>query len=119
MKVREVLDKLKEDGYLDANEIYAYGQTATRGGFSGAIVRPVYLTAVCGERVTMFESNPQNEAVKILFTAPAASLKDVRVQWGFFGLQRKVTFTYNAVPYRIVTPAGARKFNGFFKALEK
>lgn len=118
MKVREVRNGLKEQGYLDEEEIFAYGRESNYGMFGGA-ARNSCLICVERQRVTMFASNIHNEAVKVLFAAPAGSLAEVTYRLGFLGLQRKISFRYNAVPYKFITPVGARKFNRFFKELSK
>ena len=103
MKSKDVLQELFAGGYLDERGIYAYG----------------YLVTVCGEKVTVFESNHENEAVKIILTAPAGSLKHVECRTGLLHLHSKIAFTYNAVPYRFTTGTGAGKCVAFFKALSK
>lgn len=107
MKVKDVLQELHEGGYLDERGIYAYGQASP--GLR-------YLVTVCGDKVTVFESNHDNEAVKIILTAPSVSLKHVECRPAFL-LRRKIRFTYNAVPYRFTTGTG--KCVAFFKALSK
>ena len=110
MKSKDVLQELFAGGYLDERGIYAYGQAS-------AGLR--YLVTVCGEKVTVFESNHENEAVKIILTAPAGSLKHVECRTGLLHLHSKIAFTYNAVPYRFTTGTVAGKCVAFFKALSK
>lgn len=110
MKPKDVADKLYASKYLDDDRIYAYGQTSSSERF---------LFAVAGERITVFESNFTNDAVKIIFAAPIGSLKDVQVRLGSLGLKRKISFRYNAVPYRFYTSVRAGKFNKLMTALSR
>lgn len=109
MKGQETIENVRARGYLDERDIFAFGFTE-----SG---RPAYLFAVCGDKLTAFESDVTYAAGRIVFAAPLTALKNVRIAVEHFGLRRKVEWTYNAVPYKFYCKSGAGKFISVLKTV--
>ncbi|MBS5021901.1 MAG: hypothetical protein KH054_01960 [Firmicutes bacterium] len=117
MKIEEVKEKLRAQGYLDEREICGYAQfPSIIGGAIGAAANLILLS-LHGEMLTAFRGKMNNDYKEIVFSVPVAEITDVVVKNGLFGLQKKVKFKAVGVGQKILMAYNEKKMIEFFKEL--
>jgi hypothetical protein len=117
MKIEEVKEKLRAQGYLDEREICGYAQfPSIIGGAIGAATNLILLS-LYGEMLTAFRSKINNDYKEIVFSVPVAEITDVVVKNGLFGLQKKIKFKAAGVGQKILMAYNEKKMIAFFKEL--
>ena len=117
MKIEEVKEKIRAQGYLDEREICGYAQfPSIIGGAIGAAANLILLS-LHGEMLTAFRGKMNNDYKEIVFSVPVAEITDVVVKNGLFGLQKKVKFKAAGVGQKILMAYSEKKLIAFFKEL--
>ena len=113
MKIEEVKEKLRAQGYLDEREICGYAQFPSIIGGAANLI----LLSLHGEMLTAFRGKMNNDYKEIVFSVPVAEITDVVVKNGLFGLQKKVKFKAAGVGQKILMAYSEKKLIAFFKEL--
>ncbi len=119
MKLKEAVSLMKEQGLIDEGEVYSYGQTSSvLGGAVGAMANAV-LICVKDDVLRVFQAHLNNSWSNNLLTAKKEELSSVKVKNVFFGMQKKLCFTYAGGNYKFIVPFGSKKLVEYFKNLAK
>ncbi len=119
MKLKEALSLMKEQGLIDDGELYSYGQKASvLGGAAGAAVNAV-LICVKDDVLRIFQAHLNNSWSNNFLTAKKEELSCVKVKNVFFGMQKKLCFTYAGANYKFIVPFGSKNLVAYFKELAK
>ena len=117
MKLKDAVALMKEQGLIDESEVYAYGQKASvLGGAVGAAANGV-LICEKDDVLRVFDAKIDNSWASNILTAKKEELSAVKVKNVFFGLQKKLCFSYGGRNYVFLVPYGHKSMGAYFKGL--
>ena len=112
MKVKNVIEDLKDKKFIDENEIYVYASLKNIiGGMFGSI-RGLVLLCIYEDVLYIYRANIDNSYGEQLAKIHIPDMKNIRGKARMFG--GKFSFNYDGKEYRFKLPAKAEKFVDFF-----
>ena len=117
MKLKDAVALMKERGLIDESEVYAYGQKAS--AFGGAVGAATNAVLICekDDVLRVFDAKIDNSWSSNILTAKREELSAVKVKKVFFGMQKKLSFSYAGVQYVYIVPYGHKNMVAYFKSI--
>ena len=109
MKVEQVIGELRNDGYIDEQEIYVY---ASAYDLLDGKIKGLVLLSVAANTLYIHHANLDNSYGNKLAEIPIPEMQNIRGKAGLFG--GKFSFVYKGDGYVFKLPSKAGKFVGFF-----
>lgn len=86
------------------------------GGALGAASNGVLIT-VKDDMLRIFKAHIDNTWSSLILAVLKNEIDNAKVKSGFFGLQKKIYFTYQNTDYTFIIPSAGKKIIEFFKYL--